>query len=128
MLRSGEERALAGMRDWRTDHQHVGGDVVEAGAGGGEANGKGEVIDCISRIEIGRNNRAEAKGLGVEVTGEAAVAELASGVGFAKEVTAVGHEVALKEGGDSVVVAGVDGGVAEYDDYLDDGDGEERQR
>lgn len=116
-----------GMKDRRT-HQHVGGGVVKAGAGGGEANGGGEVIHRIGRIEIGRNNRAEAEGLGVEVAGEAAVAESASGVGFAEEVTAVRHEVALEEGGDGVVVARVNCGVAEDDDCWNGGKGEERQR
>jgi hypothetical protein len=69
----------------------------------------------------------EAKSLGDEVDGEAAVGEPAGGLATTTaaaasrrtEVAAVGREVALDERGDVVVVARVDRRVAEHDQRRD---------
>lgn len=88
---------------------------VEAGAGGGEADAGGEVLDGIVGVEVGRDGRLDAESLGDEIGGNAAIAESAGGQA-AGEVPAVRPEVALQHRGYHIVVAGIDGRVPEDDD------------
>ena len=100
--------------EWRT-YQDAGGLVVEAGAGGGEADALGEVLDAVGGVEVGRDQRRQAERLGDEVRREAAVAEPPRGFGPAGHVAPVRREVALQDRPDPVVVARVHRRVAEHD-------------
>jgi len=103
--------------------------VVVAGACRREAGAGGEAAHVGVGVEVRRHERGEAKSLGDEVDGEAAIGEPAGGLGTASaaaaaasrraEVAAVGGEVALDERGDVVVVARVDRRVAEHDQRSD---------
>jgi hypothetical protein len=95
-------------------YQDGGGGVVESGAGGGEADALGEILDAVGGVEVGRDQRRQAERLGDEVRREAAVAEPARGLG-AGHVAPVRREVALQYGVDDVVVARVHRRVPEHD-------------
>jgi hypothetical protein len=95
-------------------YQDAGGGVVEAGAGGGEADAACEVLDAVGGVEVCRDQSRQAERLGDEVGREAAVAEPACGLG-AGHVAPVRREVALQHRADQVVVARVHRRVPEHD-------------
>ena len=111
--RRNKEPIFCARARWRLSYKKIRRGVVVAGSCRSEAGAGGKAAHVDVGVQVRRHEWGEAKSLGDEVDGEAAVGEPAGGLATTAasrrpEVAAIGREVALDERGDVVVVARVD--------------------
>ena len=99
-------------------YYNSGSETIEPGAAWSKADTSSKLINGVGGVEIGRHRGRQPQRLRHEVGDKAAIGEAAGG-DTAVEVATIRREIALGDGEDVVVVAGIDRRVPEHDDRRD---------